>query len=117
MSAASALLAELRAVGADATVEDDALCIWGAEGALPAELCDRLIDHRADIIALLTEPANDRTHRDISRPVPPVAVADLPVDLMFAFEERAAIAEFDGGLDRAAAERLAWADVIGGGEP
>ena len=40
------------------------------------------------------------------------AVADLPADLRDAFEERAAIAEFDGGLDRAAAERLAWAKVI-----
>jgi hypothetical protein len=40
------------------------------------------------------------------------AVADLPADLRDAFEERAAIAEFDGGLDRAAAERLAWAEVI-----
>jgi hypothetical protein len=109
MSAASVLLAELRAVGADATVEDDALCIWGAEGALPAELCNRLIDHRADIIALLSEPANDRIC-----PIPSVAVADLPADLILAFEERAAIAEFDGGLDRAAAEWLAWAEVIGG---
>jgi hypothetical protein len=40
-------------------------------------------------------------------------VADLPADLRDAFEERAAIAEFDGGLDRAATERLAWAEVIG----
>jgi hypothetical protein len=34
-----------------------------------------------------------------------------PTDLRAAFEERAAIAEFDGGLDRDAAERLAWAEV------
>ena len=45
------------------------------------------------------------------------AVADLPADLRDAFEERAAIAEFDGGLDRAAAERLAWAEVIGEDQP
>ena len=32
-------------------------------------------------------------------------------DLMDAYEERAAIAEFDGGLDCDAAERLAWAEV------
>jgi hypothetical protein len=43
--------------------------------------------------------------------------AMLPVDLMLDFEERAAIAEFDGGLDRTAAERLAWSEVIGEGEP
>jgi hypothetical protein len=28
------------------------------------------------------------------------------------FEERAAIREYDGGLSRAAAERLAWLDVM-----
>jgi hypothetical protein len=36
-----------------------------------------------------------------------------PTDLRAAFEERAAIAEFEGGLDRDAAERLAWAEVTG----
>ena len=30
------------------------------------------------------------------------------------FEERAAIMQFDGGLPRAEAERLAWTDVGGG---
>lgn len=30
------------------------------------------------------------------------------------FEERAAIMEYDGGLPRAEAERLAWLDVGGG---
>jgi hypothetical protein len=40
-----------------------------------------------------------------------IAIEDLLVDMMLAFEERAAIAEFDGGLDRDAAERLAWAEV------
>ena len=61
---------------------------------------------------------NDRRqHRDPAGHVPaypPVAIEDLPANLRAAFEERAAIAEFDGGLDRAAAERLAWAEVIGG---
>jgi hypothetical protein len=61
-----------------------------------------------------------RQHQDTAGHVPaypPVAIEDLPVDMMLAFEERAAIAEFDGGLDRAAAERLAWAEVTGEGEP
>jgi hypothetical protein len=42
-----------------------------------------------------------------------VLVASLPADLRNAFEERAAIAEFDGGLDRDEAERLTWAEVTG----
>jgi hypothetical protein len=33
------------------------------------------------------------------------------------FEERAAIREFDAGLPRDAAERLAWADVLQGRQP
>jgi hypothetical protein len=35
------------------------------------------------------------------------------LDLLEAFEERVAIAEFDGHLPRAEAERLAWACVLG----
>ena len=43
-------------------------------------------------------------------------VASLPADLRNAFEEQAAIAEFDGGLDRDAAERLTWAEMTGKSE-
>jgi hypothetical protein len=56
------------------------------------------------------EPAETRTN-------PCRTAADLPADLRAAFEERAAIAEFDGGLDRTAAERLAWTEVTGEDEP
>jgi hypothetical protein len=61
-----------------------------------------------------------RQHRDTAGHVPaypPVAIEDLPISLIIAYEERAAIAEFTGGLDRAAAERLAWAEVIGEDAP
>ena len=34
-------------------------------------------------------------------------------DMMVEYEERAAIMEFDGGLPRQEAERLAWLDVFG----
>jgi hypothetical protein len=43
-----------------------------------------------------------------------VMVADLPVDLKAVFEERATLAEVEGGLDRTTAERLAWAEVNAG---
>ena len=33
-------------------------------------------------------------------------------DLREAFEERAAIMEYDGGMTRAEAERAAWADIL-----
>lgn len=64
--------------------------------------------HRTEIISLLAEPANDR---DMSRTAP---ADDLPPDLQAAFDERAAIAEVDGGLDRSAAERLARQEVTSG---
>ena len=46
-----------------------------------------------------------------------VPVDSLPASLKSAFDERAAIAEFDGGLDRDAAERLAWDEVTGSAVP
>lgn len=36
----------------------------------------------------------------------------LDLDEAAYFDERAAIREYDGGLPRAAAERLAWLDVL-----
>jgi len=50
-------------------------------------------------------------------PVAPVAPrnghAVLESDLIDAFEERAAIMEYDGGMSREEAEAMAWADVFG----
>ena len=40
---------------------------------------------------------------------------DLVVEVALEMEERAAIREYDGGLDRATAERMAAADVLGDG--
>ncbi|MCK8786743.1 hypothetical protein M0638_20435 [Roseomonas sp. NAR14] len=42
-----------------------------------------------------------------------VSPGTLQADLRDAFEERAAILEFDAGLPRAEAERLAWVEVMG----
>ena len=64
--------------------------------------------HRTEIISLLAEPANDR---DMSRTAP---ADDLPPDMQAAFDERAAIAEVDGGLNRETAERLARQEVTSG---
>lgn len=47
-------------------------------------------------------------------PTSPVSVtpADLPGDWYVAWDERAAIMEFDGGLPREEAESLALADIL-----
>jgi hypothetical protein len=89
VSAASALLAEIRAVGADASVEDGALCIWADEGVLTDAHYQRLTAHRIEIAALLAEPANDRYGPD-----------EIVADLKAVFAD-------DGPASDAAAERLA----------
>src|SRR5690348_12969087 len=62
---------------------------------------DLIIEGSASkITAQIDEPANDREAR--------------ANDLQAIFDERAAIAEIDGGLDRAAAERLARKEVTSG---
>jgi hypothetical protein len=72
------------------------------------------LPNRPNPAEILAEPQSVERHTVLLNQV--AAVADLPADARDAFEERAAIAEFDGGLDRAAAERLAW-DEVTGGEP
>lgn len=42
---------------------------------------------------------------------------DLVIELALEYEERAAIMEFDGGMDRATAERLAAAETVGCRDP
>jgi hypothetical protein len=108
MSAAPDLLTEVRAAGVQLWLDDGKLRIKVPRGALTTVQRDLLTARRAEIAALLAEPANDR---DVSRDVP---ADDLPPDLQSAFDERAAIAELDGGLDREAAERLARQEVTSG---
>ena len=59
---------------------------------------------------------NQRTGFSVP-PVPPVppqnSVAVDESDLIDAYEERAAIMEYDGGMSRKDAEALAWAEVFG----
>ena len=43
---------------------------------------------------------------------PAVGPDDLPLDWRIAWEERAAIREYDGGLSRDRAEALALADIL-----
>ena len=52
-------------------------------------------------------PPTDKTDKSLPRP------ADVPDDLREAFEERAAIAEYCGGLSSAEAEQLALQWVLG----
>ncbi len=83
MSAAHALFAELRNRGVALRVVGDRLRYRPASAVRPG-LRERMAACKVELVALVEQ-----------------------------FEERAAIREFDGGLTRAEAERLALQDVLG----
>jgi len=82
VTAALAILAELHHRGASVRVVGDRLR-YRPVWAVAPELRERMNEHREELLALVEH-----------------------------FEERAAIREFDGGLSRAEAERLALEDVV-----
>lgn len=90
MSAAEALRAA-RAAGVELAVHCDDLVLEAAT-APPAAVLDSLSRHKAKIVALL-RPAQDGWSAE---------------DWQVFFDERAGIAEFDGGLARAEAEAQAF---------
>jgi len=96
MSAAPALKA-VRAAGVSVRVDGDDL-EWEAETEAPPPpaVLDLLLHHKAEILRLL-RPANDGWS---------------PEDWQVFFDERAGIAEFDGGLPRAEAEARAFACCV-----
>lgn len=80
------LLASCKQSGVTIRLEGDRLKVAGDEAAV-TKLLPILKAHKQDLLALLTE-----LERDF-------------------FEERAAIAEFDGGLSRSKAEAFAMAEL------
>ena len=77
--------------------DGERLRIRGPRRAEP--IVQRLIAHKADVLAALTAPPADHGIR----------VEDLDMDWRVEWEERAAIMEYDGGLPRERAEALALA--------
>jgi hypothetical protein len=96
LSAAPALKAA-RAAGVSVRVDGDDL-EWEAETEAPPPpaVLDLLLHHKAEILRLLW-PADDGWSAE---------------DWQIFFDERAAVAEFDGGLPRAAAETRAFACCV-----
>jgi hypothetical protein len=94
MSAALALKSA-RAVGIRVRIDGDGLELE-APAQPPQAVLDLLVLHKADILRLL-RPANDGWS---------------PEDWRVFFDERAGIAEFDGGLSRSEAEARAFACCV-----
>lgn len=84
-----------RAIGVRVRLDGDDLELE-AQATPPEPLLDLLSHHKADILRLL-RPANDGWS---------------PEDWRVFFDERAAIAEFDGGLPRAEAEPRAYSCCV-----
>lgn len=95
MSAAEALI-QARAAGIRVRIDGDHLALE-APAPPPSEVLDLLARYKADILSLLR----------------PVSDAWPGVDWREYFEERAGIAEFDGGLPRGQAEARAFSCCVG----
>jgi TubC N-terminal docking domain len=91
------LLAALRARGVELSVADGKLRYRAPVGAINDDLRRAVADHRAELLTLL---------------VPDLSWDALPGHWRIAFEERAAIRKYDGGLLRERAEALALADIL-----
>jgi hypothetical protein len=94
VSAAEAIKAA-RTAGIRLGIDGDALTLEAAT-APPAAVLDVLVRHKAGIVALLREGDDGWSGED----------------WLALFDERAAIAEFDGGLPRASAEARAFACCV-----
>ena len=95
MSAAEALK-QARAAGIQVRIDGEALALE-ASAPPPAEVLDLLVRHKADIVTLL-RPGSDGWSGE---------------DWREFFDERAGIAEFDGGLPRDQAEARAFSCCVG----
>ena len=92
---AAALLSELRDLGILLHVADGRLDLDAPRGALTDALLARVREAKPALMALLATETGSRGDVDDSE----------------LFEERAAVREYDGGLSRRLAERLARRDV------
>ena len=99
MSAFQALDAA-RAAGIEVQLDGKDL-VLSAASEPPTDLLDMLRRHKLSIVALLQQDLQQK-----EQPIPPWA----PADYECLFNERAAIAEYDGELDRAAAEAMAFTE-------
>jgi hypothetical protein len=97
------LLHEARAAGLVVSVEGDTLKIRGPRRADP--VAQKLIAHKPVVVnALQAETLPDL----------PLAITpqDLPPEWHFLWDERAAIMEYDGGLNKEHAEAEALKDIL-----
>ena len=102
---ATAVLELARAAGVELSATPEGNLRWRCRGALPDELREALVACKGGLLKLLAAEVISPECALSQSP------ADLPLDWHFAWDERAAIMEFEGGILRERAEALALADV------
>jgi hypothetical protein len=90
-----------RVAGLCLVVDGDDLVLESSDPP-PSAVLDLIRTHKSEIIAAIT-----------ASKVASAASTDYIADWRDRYEERAAILQFDGGHNRAEAERLAWSETHG----
>ena len=101
------LLRQARNVGLYVQAEGDRLRIRGPKRLEPLAL--ELLRCKTELIAILR--AGDYWARQAAALLATVGDPDRRIDLRELFEHRAAVCEFDGGLSRTDAERVAFTEL------
>ena len=101
------LLRQAHDAGLHVQAEGDKLRIRGPKRLEPLAL--ELLRCKAELLAILSD--NDRWARQAAGLLATVADPDRRADLREVFEHRAAVCEFDGGLSRTDAERIAFDEL------
>lgn len=108
MTAPTALLDELRRYGIELRAEGNRLRYRPVDAISPV-LLTQLRIHKAELMIILQ--TGDYWARHAAALLSGVADPDLRADLRELFEHRAAVCEFEGGLSRTDAERLAFGEL------
>lgn len=103
------LLEQLRDRDIRLSANGNRLVVDAPRGSLTEQLRGTLQEHKAELLAIVTAP--DLWARRAAVLLSGVADPDLQADLRELFEHRAGVCEFDGGLSRADAERLAFGEL------
>jgi hypothetical protein len=103
----SELLTSLRDRGVVLTVRNDRLVFDAPVGVMTPELRDLLTEHKAELLLELNGYWKTAASTLLAQ-----VNDDLRDDLLYLFEERAAICEFDGNMSRQDAERMAYEQLV-----
>ena len=108
MSTALELLSNLSLRGGCAWALGDCLRVRAPKGAVPPDLLENLRRHKMEVLAVL-RPLNAQVETHPHNPSGASESHDWDAtDWRAFYEERAAIVEYEGGLERVEAERLAF---------